>query len=109
MKNTFYNKDINEVLKILNTSKKGLKKEDVLKLQEEYGLNTLPKAHKETILEILWKEIKEPIVLILIMTIIISFFSKEYVDALAIIFIVLVLFFKCKFIFSCCFLRSYFI
>lgn len=90
MKNTFYNKDINEVLKILNTSKKGLKKEDVLKLQEEYGLNTLPKAHKETILEILWKEIKEPIVLILIMTIIISFFSKEYVDALAIIFIVLV-------------------
>ena len=90
MKNSFSNITVEEVLKALDTTKKGLTSAKVEALQKEYGLNALPKARKKTIPEILFKEIKEPIVLILLITIIISFFTQEYVDAIAIIFIVLI-------------------
>lgn len=88
--NTFHKQNIKEVLKNLKTRETGLKKEEVEKLRAKYGKNELPKAKEDTVIDILIREIKEPIVLILLATVLISFFTREYVDALAILFIIAV-------------------
>ena len=49
-KNNWFNKEIENVEKILKTNiKKGLKSEDVAKRQEEYGLNELKAKKKKTV------------------------------------------------------------
>lgn len=86
----YYNKEINEIKKILNTDDNGLTQSEVLNRQKKYGKNILPKKKKDSILKIFFSEFKDPMVLLLLVAIIISFASKEIVDALAILFIVLI-------------------
>lgn len=86
----YYNKEINEIKKSLNIDDIGLTQNEVLNRQNKYGKNILPKKKKDSILKIFFSEFKDPIVLLLLVAIIISFVSKEIVDALAILFIVLV-------------------
>lgn len=90
MKGSFFERSKNDVLKYFSTSLNGLSNEKVKYLQEQYGYNELPHKKNDGIFKILFKELREPIVLILIITIIISFLTHEYVDAWVIIFIVLV-------------------
>ena len=46
--------DKNQVLKTLNTSKNGLKSEQVSINQKKYGLNILKKSKKESLIHKLW-------------------------------------------------------
>ncbi len=87
---SWHNKSIDKIFKELNTSENGLKEAEVLKRREKYGLNTLPKDKKDSIFKILFDQFKDPIVLLLIVAIISSFVVGEVVDAIAIIFIVLI-------------------
>ncbi len=82
--------DENKILRVLNTTKEGLTKNEVYKRLNKYGKNELPKPPKESIFKIFFKELVNPIVIVLIVTAIISLFLHEYIDAIAIIFIVLV-------------------
>ncbi len=86
----FENEDINQVLKKLNTSLNGLSQSEVLKRQTMYGKNELPKKREESIFKIFIRQIIDPIVIILLVTIVISLVTHEYVDAVAIILIVLI-------------------
>lgn len=86
----YYNKEINEIKKNLNIVDRGLTQNEVLNRQEKYGKNILPKKKRDSILKIFFSEFKDPMVLLLLVAVIISFISKEIVDALAILFIVLV-------------------
>ena len=86
----FYNKSIEDVSEELNTSPDGLTTEEVLDRQNKYGKNILPKKKKDTIFKIFLSEFKSPIEILLLVTIVISFFIGEKVDAFAILFIVLV-------------------
>ena len=86
----YYNKEINEIKKSLNIDDTGLTQNEVLNRQNKYGKNILPKKKKDSILKIFFSEFKDPMVLLLLVAIIISFVSKEVEDALAILFIVLV-------------------
>ncbi len=79
-----------EVLNLLKVNNNGLNSKEVLERQKEYGFNELPKEKKDTIFTIFLHEFKDPIVMILIITIIFSFIIGEVVDAVAIIFIVMV-------------------
>lgn len=88
MKN-WYQIEKEEVLKNLNSSSNGLSNEEVIRRIEKYGTNELPKQKKDNIFEIMFREIKNPITLILIVTIIFCLIINEYVDAIAILFIVL--------------------
>ena len=67
----------------------GLSDKEVLKRQEKYGLNKLPAKKQDSLLKIFAKGILDPIVIMLIVTIIFSIIIHEYVDALVINFIVL--------------------
>ncbi len=86
----FYAEDINSVINDVYTSKTGLTKEEALKRLEKYGKNELPKKKPDSIIKIFFRELVDPIVLILIVAIVASLLIGEKTDALAISFIVLV-------------------
>ena len=86
----FYNKKIEDIEKELETSNKGLSKEEVLNRQRKYGKNTLPKKEQDSILKIFFNEFKDPMVILLLVAILASIIAGEVIDAIAILFIVLI-------------------
>jgi len=78
------------VLKKVDSTIDGLSSKEAQIRLEKNGLNVLPKQKKDSIFKIIWHQLIEPIVLVLIVTIIISLIAKEFIDALAIFLIVLV-------------------
>lgn len=79
-----------EIMEILKTNRNGLKQEEANERIKKYGLNELPKAKKDNIFKIFFSEFNDPIIWLLIVSIIFSFIVGEVVDACAIIFIILV-------------------
>ena len=86
----YYNKDIKMIVKELNTSIKGLTSKDAKERNLKYGKNKLPKKKKETIIEIFFSEFKDPIIILLLFTVIVSFIAQEILDGFAILFIILI-------------------
>ncbi|MBQ9072054.1 MAG: HAD-IC family P-type ATPase [Bacilli bacterium] len=86
----FYNKEIKDIEKELETSIDGLTSKQAKKRLEKYGKNSLPKKKKDSVFKIFFNELKDPIVLLLIVAIIASLVAGEVIDAIAIVFIVLV-------------------
>ena len=86
----FYNKSTEEIENELETNECGLTNEEVKRRINKYGRNELPKKKKDSILKLFFSEFKDPIVLLLLIAVIASFVVGEVIDALAIIFIVLV-------------------
>ena len=86
----YYNKSIHEIEKELQTNEHGLSAKEVNIRQQKYGKNTLPKKQKESILKIFLSEFKDPMVILLLVAIIASLIAGEVVDAIAILFIVLI-------------------
>ncbi len=86
----YYNQSIEEVEKDLKTSHHGLKTDEILKRSQKYGKNILPKKEKDSIFKIFFNEFKDPMIVLLLCAIVISFIAGEVVDGFVIIFIVLV-------------------
>ena len=79
-----------EIMEKLKTNRNGLKQEQANERLNKYGLNELPKAKKDNIFKIFFSEFNDPIIWLLIVSIIFSFIVGEVVDACAIIFIILI-------------------
>ncbi len=90
MKKVYYNKKIEEISKELQTSDKGLTKKEVIERQQKYGKNILPKKESDSIFKMFFNEFKDPMVILLLFATIASFLAGEIVDAIAILFIILV-------------------
>ncbi len=88
--NKYYQKTPNQVIKELSSNIQGLFTETATKRLEQYGLNELPKPKQPSIITIFLSEFKDPIIIILIITIIICLIINEYIDAIAITFIILI-------------------
>lgn len=86
----YYNKNIEEIEKELNTNIDGLTSSNALERLQKYGKNTLPKKKKDGVLKIFFSEFKDPIVILLLFTVVASFLANEVIDAIAILFIILV-------------------
>lgn len=86
----YYNKNIEDVEKELQTSNNGLTKKEVIKRKQIYGKNTLPKKEKDSILKIFLNEFKDPMVILLLVAILVSLVAGEKLDAIAILLIVLI-------------------
>ena len=86
----YYSMNVEELYQKLRTNEEGLDLKEVRRRQEKYGENSLPKKKRDSIIKIFFSELLDPIVLLLIVAIIASFIVGENVDAIAIIFIVLV-------------------
>ena len=88
--NRYYAMSTDEVFQKLQTGEDGLTTKEANKRIEKYGYNELPKKKKDSILKIFFSELLDPIVLLLLVAVAASFAVGEVVDAIAIIFIVLV-------------------
>ena len=89
MKNeNFFAMTNDEIFKKFQVDEDGLNSKEVEKRQEKYGLNTLPSKKKDSILKLFIDELKDPIILLLIIAIILSIFIGEIIDAIAIILII---------------------
>lgn len=86
----YYNKSIENINEELQTNINGLTTKEVEIRINKYGKNILPKKEKDSVLKIFINEFKDPIVLLLIVAVIASFIVGEIIDALAIIFIILI-------------------
>ncbi len=86
----YYESTIKEIEQDLKTGPRGLSASEVTSRHQKYGANTLPKKKKDSIAKIFLSEFADPIVLLLLVAIAVSFFVGEIVDAVAIILIVLV-------------------
>lgn len=85
-----HNKSVEEALKELNTNYNGLSNLDAEERIEKYGRNVLPEKKKANFLLIFVKQLLDPIVILLVITVIFSLIIGEVIDAVAIIFIILV-------------------
>lgn len=88
--NRYYSMSIDEIFKKFRTGVNGLTSNEASKRQKRYGLNELPKKKPDSILKIFISELLDPIVLLLIVAIVASLSVGEIVDALAILFIIIV-------------------
>ena len=80
---------IEEVYKKLNSSIDGLTNNQVEEFQEKNGKNILPKKKLDSFFKIFIEELKNPIVVLLLITALFSFCIGEVLDATVIILIVL--------------------
>jgi len=90
MEEKWYILKIEDVLSKFDSSEEGLPEKEAEKRLEKYGKNELPKKKKDSVFKIFFRQMLDPIVILLIITIIFSLIINEVVDALAILFIVLV-------------------
>ena len=86
----YYNKNIETINKTLNTSNAGLSDKEAKERVLKYGKNVIPKKKKESLLSIFISEFKDPIVILLMFAILASLVAGEVIDAVAILFIVLI-------------------
>ncbi len=78
-----------EVLEHLKVRKNGLTSSEVARRQTEYGLNQLTEAPRPVFLKLLWEQFNNFIVMLLIVAAVVSALLGEWVDASAILTIVL--------------------
>ena len=82
--------DLNAVIGELGTSSKGLTKNEASIRLENHGLNKIDASEGSTIWQMIIGQFVNPLIIILILACIVSFFTGEFIDGIAIIVIVLV-------------------
>jgi len=85
----FYQLSTAEILKQLNSSINGIKKEAVPSLQKEFGKNVLKEAKPKSKWAIFFGQFMDVMILILFIAAIISFVAGEHTDAFVILAIIL--------------------
>ena len=79
-----------EVMEKLKTSDYGLSDEEVRSRQKVYGYNELSKKKRKNVLKLALYELKDPMIIILILASILSFILDEFVEGYVILFIVFI-------------------
>lgn len=85
----YYQLNEEEVLNRLQSSKKGLNKEDIVRRQEKYGKNNLKEFRQKTRLSIFLSQFKDLMIIILLAAAGISFAVGEHTDAIVILAIII--------------------
>ncbi len=85
----FYQLDKQEVLTQLKSPPDGLKKENISSLQKKHGENVLAEAKQRTRISILFAQLNDVMILILVVAAIVSFVVGEQTDAFVILAIII--------------------
>ena len=85
-----YSKKIEDILKELDSNVNGLEDKEANNRLMKYGRNVLPSKKRDSIFKLFVKELLSPLEIVLIVTVVISFFIGEVVDGIVITFIILV-------------------
>ncbi|MGL5513149.1 MAG: HAD-IC family P-type ATPase, partial [Sporomusa sp.] len=81
-------KPTEEICKEMKTSEEGLSDAEAAKRLKQYGANELRTKENRTILQMLWDQLKDPMILILIGAAVLSFVLHEALEGGVILFIV---------------------
>lgn len=84
----WHQQPVDLVLEELNTSANGLDEEESVKRLEKYGCNELMADKKATPFQLFFKQFADVMILVLLAAAAISFFLKEYPDAVVVLVIV---------------------
>ncbi len=87
--NEYYQLGVEEVLQKLGSSEEGLSRDQAAQRLEEYGPNKLEEGGLKSPWQILWEQMTDTMVVILIVAAVISFFIGDWKDAVAILAIVI--------------------
>jgi P-type Ca2+ transporter type 2C len=79
-----------EIFEILNTGFCGISEKEAQGRLEEYGPNIVESGEKISKLEILWAQLKNPLVLVLVIAAIISLIAGKNADAIVIVVVIVV-------------------
>jgi Ca2+-transporting ATPase len=85
----WYQIDSNDIFRKLNTSEAGLTAKEVTERLKQYGPNKLAEAEKIFKLKILLHQFTSPLIYILLLAAIVTFFLREYIDTGVIMTVVL--------------------
>jgi P-type Ca2+ transporter type 2C len=86
----FFNLSTEETLKELDSSIKGLTEIEAQKRLEQNGPNEITQKAKDNLFIVFLKQFQNPLVYILLLVIVVSFFLGKYLDATVILIVVLV-------------------
>ncbi len=89
-KDDWHSMPIEKVLEKLGTTEEGLSDKEAEDRLKKNGYNELNSKKRKTIFELIWKELIDPMILILIGAAILSFILNELVEGFVILFIVFV-------------------
>ncbi|MDQ1279501.1 MAG: P-type Mg2+ transporter [Thermoproteota archaeon] len=87
---SYWSKHPEEIFRELNSSKNGLSSEDVKTRLGQYGFNDIPKRREKTALSLLVSQLKDPLVIALIVASIVSFFTGGEIEGITILAIVVI-------------------
>jgi Ca2+-transporting ATPase len=76
----WFQTDVKQTFRKLNTSEHGLSEADVNKRLEEYGPNRLPAGRKVSRIKILVHQFQSPLIYILLIAATVTVFLREYID-----------------------------
>ncbi len=86
----YHSFDADKCIEKLNSSENGLQKEEVKKRVEQFGPNELQEKERTSILQLIIKQFKDFLVLILIVAAVIAFLSGKMIDVYVIIAVIIV-------------------
>ena len=90
MKKEYYYQNIDDIIKLFKSNTvSGLTSKEVVEKTKIYGQNVIPSKKKDSILKIFFSGLLDPIVLLLVFTVIVSFIIGEYIDGIVVSFIIL--------------------
>lgn len=84
----YYSIKVEDVLDTLNTTREGLSDKEAAQRLKSNGYNELQNKKPKTVFELLWKEITDPMILILLAAACLSFILHEGLEATVILVIV---------------------
>ena len=85
-----YTKSSNDILEELNSKKEGLEEKEVTKRIEIYGYNEIEAKKPKTILEMVIEQLKDKMILILLLASILSFILGEVAEGVVILIIIFI-------------------
>jgi len=89
-KDKYFSQSLEKLYSTFNSSEEGLNDKQVSKNRKTYGTNELESHEKKSIWQLLWSQINNPVIYLLLAACIISVIFKDYPEAIA-IFIVIIL------------------
>lgn len=84
----WHNLSVEEVFTQLNTSERGLTNAEAAKRLQIYGLNELEEEKKTSKLALFMRQLKSPLVVVLVAAALISFFVEKYIDMTVILVVI---------------------
>ncbi|QAA35386.1 calcium-translocating P-type ATPase, PMCA-type [Clostridium manihotivorum] len=88
--NTFYNKSVEDTMKLLEVKEGGLKDSELDKRREKYGFNELEEGKKKSVLAVFLSQFQDFLVIILLVAAIVSAFLGKLESAIVILVVVII-------------------